>query len=45
MMDVAAYLVMLSSYRSGMCQVPNKEFQSLLEQTFLKQGLGKLLGQ
>lgn len=35
-MNVTAYFVELSSYGSGMCQVPNKESQSLPEQIFPK---------
>lgn len=44
MMDIAAYLVKLTSYGSGMCQVPNKEFQSPPEQISLKWGFLQIIG-
>lgn len=44
MMDIAASLVKLTSYGSGMCQVPNKEFQSPPEQISLKWGFLQIIG-
>lgn len=45
MMGVPACIIKLTSYGPEMCQVPNKEFQSLPEQMFLKKGFCKLPGQ
>lgn len=44
MTDIAGYLVKLTSYGSGMCQAPNKEFQSSPEQISLKRGFLQIIG-